>query len=82
MRTLAKGCEIRLHYGNKNSEMLQDEQEVGTEETDFRIKNLSWQNILSNKLQQNEPIKEKSFVEESVLFTFSHQTNGNHVTEP
>ena len=38
MRTLAKGCEIRLHYGNKNSEMLQDEQEVGTEETDFRIK--------------------------------------------
>ena len=87
MRTLAKGCEIRLHYGNKNSEMLQDEQEVGTEvgteETDFRIKNLlSWQNILSNKSQQNEPIKEKSFVEESVLFTFLHQTNGNHVTEP
>ena len=30
--------------------MLQDEQDVGTEETDFRIKNsLSWQNILSNR---------------------------------
>ena len=28
--------------------MLQDEQDVGTEETDFKIKNLlSWQNILS-----------------------------------
>ena len=50
MRTLAKGCEIRLHYSNKNSEMLQDQQDVGTEETDFRIKNLlSWQNILSNR---------------------------------
>ena len=47
---LAKGCEIRLHYGNKNSEMLQDEQDVGNEETYFRIKNLlSWQNILSNR---------------------------------
>ena len=45
-----KGCEIRLHYSNKNSEMLQDEQDVGNEETDFRIKNLfSWQNILSNR---------------------------------
>ena len=31
-------------------EMLQDEQDVGNEETDFRIKNLlSWQNILSNR---------------------------------
>ena len=29
--------------------MLQDEQDVGTKETDFRIKNLSWQNILSNR---------------------------------
>ena len=30
--------------------MLQDEQDVGNEETDFRIKNLlSWQNILSNR---------------------------------
>ena len=45
-----KGCEIRLHYSNKNSEMLQEEQDVGNEETDFRIKNLlSWQNILSNR---------------------------------
>ena len=35
---------------NKNSEMVQDEQDVGNEETDFRIKNLlSWQNILSNR---------------------------------
>ena len=31
-------------------EMLQDEQDVGNEETDFRIKNLLfWQNILSNR---------------------------------
>ena len=30
--------------------MLQDEQDVGNEEADFRIKNLlSWQNILSNR---------------------------------
>ena len=30
--------------------MLQDERDVGNEETDFRIKNLlSWQNILSNR---------------------------------
>ena len=50
MKTLAKGCKIRLHYGNKTSEMLQDEQDVGTEETDFRIKDLlSWQNILTNR---------------------------------
>ena len=50
MRTLAKGCEIRLHYSNNNFEMLQDERDVGNEETDFRIKNLlSWQNILSNR---------------------------------
>ena len=30
--------------------MLQDKQDVGNGETDFRIKNLlSWQNILSNR---------------------------------
>ena len=30
--------------------MLQDEQNVGNEETDLRIKNfLSWQNILKNE---------------------------------
>ena len=30
--------------------MLQDEQDVGNEETDFRTKNLlSWQNILNNR---------------------------------
>ena len=39
--------------------MLQDEQDVGNEETDFRIKNLlSWQNILSNR-QIAADIKEK-----------------------
>ena len=27
-------------------------------------------------------IKEKSFVEETVIFTFPYQTNGNHATEP
>ena len=68
--------------------MSQDERDVGNEETDFRIKHLlSWQNIFSNRqiaadIEKNEPVKEKSLVEESVLFTFSHQTNGNHVTEP
>ena len=41
---------MKFDYNNKNSEMLQDEQDVGNEETDFRIKNLlSWQNILSNR---------------------------------
>ena len=50
MTKLIKGCEIRLHYSNNNFEMLQDERDVGNEETDFRIKNLlSWQNILSNR---------------------------------
>ena len=34
-----KACEIRLHYSNKNSAMLQDEQDVGNEETDFKKKN-------------------------------------------
>ena len=47
---LLKGSEIRLYYNSKNSEMLQDERDVGNEEIDFRIKSLlSWQNILSNK---------------------------------
>ena len=77
-----------MHYSNKNSEMLQDKQDVGNEVTDFRIKNLlPWQNILSNKqiaadIEEKWAIKEMSFVEELVLFTFPHQTNGNHVTEP
>ena len=44
------GCEIRLHYSNKNSEILQDKQDVGNEETDFTIKSLlSSQVILSNR---------------------------------
>ena len=49
MRTLAKSLvKLDCHYSNKNSEMLQDKQDVGNEETDFKIKNLlSWQNILS-----------------------------------
>ena len=83
-----KGCEIRLHYSNENYEILQDEQDVGNEEIDFRMKNLlSWHNILSNRQiaadieKKKEPIKEKSFVDESALFTFPHQTNGNHITE-
>ena len=58
-----KGCEIRLQYSidysNKNSEMLQDEQDVVNEETVFRIKKLlSWQNILSNR-QITADIEEK-----------------------
>ena len=48
--TLAKGSEIRLDCSNKNSETLQEEQDVENEETDSRIKNLlSWQHILSNR---------------------------------
>ena len=39
-----------MYYSNKNSEMLQDKQDVENKETDFRIKNLlSLQNILSNR---------------------------------
>ena len=39
--------------------MLQDEQYVENEETDFRVKNLfSWQNILSNR-QIEADIEEK-----------------------
>ena len=45
-----KGCEIRLHYSNKNYDIVQDKQDVGNEEIDFRMKNLlSWHNILSNR---------------------------------
>ena len=29
--------------------MLQDKRDAGNEDTDFRIKKLSWQNILSNR---------------------------------
>ena len=54
-----KGCEIRLHYSNKNSEIVQDKQDVGNKETDFRIKKLlPWQNILSNR-QTAGDIEEK-----------------------
>ena len=39
--------------------MLQDDQDVGNEEKDFRIKDLlSWQNILSNR-QITADMKEK-----------------------
>ena len=41
---------------------------VGNREIDLRIKNLmSWQNILNNRqiaAEKNQPIKEKSFMEE------------------
>ena len=64
---LLKGYEIRLHYSNKNSEMLQDEQYVEKKETDFRIKNLlSWQNILSNR-QIEADIEEKWANQREVL---------------
>ena len=47
--------------------MLQDEQDVGNEETDFRIKNLlSWQNILSNR-QIAADIEEKWANQREVL---------------
>ena len=36
-KRVLKGCEIRLHYLHY-AEMLQDEQDVGKEETDFRKK--------------------------------------------
>ena len=67
---------------------MQDKQDVGNKETDFRIKNLlPWQNILSNRqtavdIKKNQLIKGNSFLEESVAFTLPDQTNGNHVTEP
>ena len=68
--------------------MLQDEQDLGHEETDFRMKNLlSWQNTLSNR-QIEAGVEEKWANQGKVLgrginlFTFPHQTNGNHVTEP
>ena len=67
--------------------MLKDEQDVGNEAADFRIKNLSWQNILSNRqiaadIEEKWANQEKSFVKESVVFTFLRQANGNHDTEP
>ena len=47
--------------------MLQDEQDVGNEETYFRIKNLlSWQNILSNR-ETAADLEEKWANQEEVL---------------
>ena len=64
---MLKGCEIRLPYSNKSSEVLQDEWDVRNEETDFRIKYLlSWQNILSNK-QTAADIEEKRANQGEVL---------------
>ena len=58
---------ITVTYSNKNSEMLQDEQDVGNEETDFRIKSLlSWQNILSNR-QIAADIEEKEANQGEIL---------------
>ena len=34
------------------------------------------------KEKKNYPIKVKFFVEESLVFTFPYQTNGNHATDP
>ena len=68
---LQKEVKFRLHYSNKNCEMFAN---VRNGEKHFRLKNLlSWQNILnSRQLQQmqkkNKPIKERSSVEESVVF--------------
>ena len=33
-------------------------------------------------IEKNQAIKEKFFVEETIVFTFPYQTNGNHATEP
>ena len=30
----------------------------------------------------SQTFEDKSFVEESIVFTFPYQTNGNHATEP
>ena len=37
---------------------------------------------IARDIEEKKPIKEKLFVEESVVFTFPYQTNGNHATEP
>ena len=69
--------------------MLQDERYVGNEKTDFIIKKFDvlaeyfeQQTNCSRYRRKMSQSRKKSFVEESVLFTFPHQTNGNHVTEP
>ena len=47
--------------------MLQDEQDVGNEKTDFRRKNLlSWQNVLSNR-QIAADIEEKEANQGEIL---------------
>ena len=49
---------------------------------------MTWQDILISRQIARDikflcgGIKEKSFVEETVIFTFPYQTNGNHATEP
>ena len=50
LRILARRMRNQIDYSNKYSEMLQDKQDVGNEEADFRIINLLfWQIILNNR---------------------------------
>ena len=86
-RTL-KGSDNRLHYCNKNFWDASGQTDVGHEEIDLRIKNLlSWQDILNDRqiapdIEEKLANQGKVFVEESVVFIFPYQTNGNHATEP
>ena len=59
---------------------------VGNEETDLRLKLVVLTVCLGQKTEaqiqkKNQPIKEKSFAEQTTVFTFVYRSNGNHSTD-
>ena len=59
LRILARRMRNQIDYSNKYSEMLQDKQDVGNEEADFRIINLLFWQIILNNRQIAADIEEK-----------------------
>ena len=59
LRILARRMRNQIDYSNKYSEMLQDKQDVGNEEADFRIINLLFSQIILNNRQIAADIEEK-----------------------
>ena len=59
LRILARRMRNQIDYSNKYSELLQDKQDVGNEEADFRIINLLFWQIILNNRQIAADIEEK-----------------------
>ena len=79
-------CKFRSYYSKKNSWNVSGHTDVENGEKHLRkiccLDRIFWRADRFLHIQKkNKPIK-KSFVEESVAFTFLYQTNENHATEP